>query len=507
MKHLKIIITTDIHGTLFPTNYTSKDNVENYSLARISTAIKEMRKESQHTLLLDNGDSFQGTPLLTYAIKFKPELLNPMAQGFNSLNYDYINLGNHDFNYGKDQLFKYINDNHAPLLTSNVSYQDQPLGQTQILEFEGKKIALIGVLTHYVPNWEQPDHIIDFTFNDAYQTLADEVEKVKDHVDLVIGMYHGGLERDPDTGVPTERLTGENQGYEMSHIPGLDLLLTGHQHRSFIKTINGTLITQATLKGEEFVVVDVNLETLALDAKLVPSAQYEPDETFLAPFHELQDETQDWLDQPLGRLKDGPILIEDEFEARLNKHPLVSLVNQVQMDRAQTQLASSALFNGVKGFNQDITMRDLVTTYLYPNTAVVKKVSGKVLREMLEFSAYYFTLDDDGNITYSPEFDLPKPQHYNYDMVDGVDYIIKVSNPRGERIIELTYNGKEVNDDDEFTLAVNNYRAMGGGNYRMIADSETLQEIQEDMQDTIMQYLLDHPEVVVNHRNNIKVIK
>lgn len=507
MTHLKIIVTTDIHGNIFPTNYTSKDNIENYSLARISTAIKELRQSNEHVLLLDNGDSFQGTPLLTYALKFKPEILNPTAQAFNSLNYDFINLGNHDFNYGEDHFLKFIKDNKAPLLTSNVLHNDKPVGKTQIVEFEGKKIALIGVLTHYIPNWEQPHHIVNFKFEDAYKTLASEVAKIKDQVDFVIGMYHGGLERDPISGEPTERLTGENQGYEMTSIEGLDVLFTGHQHRSFVHTLNGTIVTQSTLKGEEFITLDLNLETLEANAQLHKSSEYEADSEFLSQFEALQEETQVWLDETIGRLKDGAILIEDEFDARLNKHPLVSLVNQVQIHRANSQLASSALFNGVKGFNKDITMRDLVTTYLYPNTAVVKKVSGKTLREMLEFSANYFTIDESGEINYSPEFDLPKPQHYNYDMVDGVDYTIKVSNPRGSRIIELKYEGQDVKDTDEFTLAVNNYRAMGGGNYKMIADAETLQEIQEDMQDTIMQYFLDHPEVEVHHKDNITVIK
>ena len=507
MKHLKLIVTTDIHGTIYPTNYTSFDNVQGYGLSRISTAIKQIRQEDAHVLLLDNGDSFQGTPLLTYALKFKPELLNPMAQAFNSLNYDYINLGNHDFNYGEDQLLKFINDTDAQLLTSNVIHNGTPIGSTQIITVEGKKIALIGVLTHYIPNWEQPDNIVNFDFKDAYTTMDKEVQRVQNDVDLVIGMYHGGLEQDPITGEPTERLTGENQGYKMTSIEGLDILITGHQHRSLVETINSVIVSQSTLKGEEFIIIDIDLGTKAIDAVLHSSAHLEPDTEFLAQFATLQKETQAWLDEPIGFLKDGPVLIDDEFDARLNKHPLVSLINQVQMDRTKTQLASSAIFNGVVGFNQNITMRDLVTTYLYPNTAVVKKLTGKQLREMLEFSANYFTLDEEGNITYSPEFDVPKPQHYNYDMVDGIDYTIKVSNPRGSRIVELSYEGNPVKDDDTFTLAVNNYRAMGGGNYTMVAQAETLQEIQEDMQDTLMQYLLDNPEVTINHKDNIKVIK
>ena len=507
MKHLKLIVTTDLHGTLYPTNYTSIDNIENYSLARISTAIQKIRKTEDHVLLLDNGDAFQGTPLLTYALKYHPSLENPMAQAFNLLKYDYLNLGNHDFNYGEEQLLKFVNNNDATLLTSNVYHNGQPLGSTQIIEREGKKIALIGVLTHYIPNWEQPNHIEHFEFKDAYQSLKEQVSAVKGRVDLVIAMYHGGLEKDPHTGLATEPLTSENQGYDMTTIDGLDILITGHQHRSLIETINGVLVTQSTLKGEEFVTIDIDLETLTSRAELVVTHEIQADETFLNHFNQLQEETQLWLDKTIGFLKDGPILIEDAFQARLHKHPLVSLVNQVQIDKAKTQLASAALFDGVVGFNQEITMRDLVTTYLYPNTAIVKRIDGKSLKEMLEFSAKYFTLDSQGEISYAPEFDIPKPQHYNYDMVDGVDYTIKVSNPIGSRITSLTYQGKDVQDNDSFTIAMNNYRGMGGGNYEMIPKLETLLEIQEDMQDTVMEYFLDNPEVIIQHRDNITVIK
>ncbi len=506
MKTIKLVITSDVHGNIFPTNYTSVDNIEPYGLARISTAVKEFRKQGE-VILLDNGDSFQGTPLLTYAQKFTKQRVNPIAASFNHLNYDFINLGNHDFNYGEETLIDFINSNNAKLLTSNVKYNNEQLGHTQIIELGDKSIALIGVVTHYIPNWERPAHIEHFTFEDAYTHLNEAVQTIKDDVDLVIAMYHGGLEKDPETGVPTERLTGENQGYAMCDIEGLDLLITGHQHRSLIETINGTLITQNAFKGDEFVSIDIDLETMNMSAQLIKSAPYPADEDLLSLFSELNDKTQVWLDQDVGHLRDGAILIEDEFDARLHKHPLVSLVNQVQIDRSKAQLASAALFNGVTGFNQNITMRDLVNTYLYPNTAVVKEMSGAALREMLEFSARYFALDDEGNITSSPEFEHPKPQHYNYDMVDGVDYTIKVSNPRGERIVSLQYNGKDVQDTDTFTLCVNNYRAMGGGNYSMVAAAPTVQEIQEDMQDTIMQYLLDNPSVVVNHKDNIKVIK
>lgn len=118
-----------------------------------------------------------------------------MAQAFNSLNYDFINLGNHDFNYGEDQLLKYIHDNNAKLLTSNVLLNNNPIGSSEIIEVEGKMIGLIGVLTHYIPNWEQPDHIEHFTFKDAYESLNEEAQCIQKDCDYVIAMYNGDLKK------------------------------------------------------------------------------------------------------------------------------------------------------------------------------------------------------------------------------------------------------------------------------------------------------------------------
>nr|WP_252969008.1 metallophosphoesterase [Erysipelothrix rhusiopathiae] len=164
---LKIVVTTDVHGNIFPTNYTSRENLEDYGLARISTAVKQFRNEG-NVLLLDNGDAFQGTPLLTYAHQHAQTVTNPMAQCFNAMNYDFINLGNHDFNYGPKILNKYINENNAPLLTSNIEIEGNVPGSTQILTYEGKKIALIGVLTQYIPHWERPAHIKNMRFKKCF---------------------------------------------------------------------------------------------------------------------------------------------------------------------------------------------------------------------------------------------------------------------------------------------------------------------------------------------------
>lgn len=507
MKTLTIIATSDIHGAIFPSEYHQRDQISPLGLSRISTAIKKYR-ESGEVLLLDNGDAFQGSPLLMYYHDHPKSYPNPMAQAFNYLKYDFINLGNHDFNYGPERLLTFIHENNAPVLTSNILYQGENLGQSAVVDYDGTKIGLVGVCTHYIPNWERPEHIVSMAFEDAKKAMETEVNKIADKVDYVIGMYHGGFERDLETGKPTETLTGENQGYEMAKtIDNLDILITGHQHRSIAQNLFGKIVSQTAFKANEFAVIKLNLETGETSVKLEDAGNYEVDKDLLKLFKDLEEKTQSWLDQEIGYLKKGDLLIEDEFAARINKHPLISLINQIQMDATGAEISSNAMFNGAKGFKQSITMRDLVNTYPYPNTLVLKEISGKNLKLMLERTAEYFELDNQGEIKIADNYFEPKPQHYNYDMIDGIEYTIDVSKPHGKRIVELKRNGKNISDEDTFTIAVNNYRASGGGKYDMVKSAKTLKTFQDDMVQIMMNYFKKYPEVEVKHQNNIKIIK
>lgn len=152
-----------------------------------------------------------------------------------------------------------------------------------------------------------------------------------------------------------------------------------------------------------------------------------------------------------------------------------------------------------------IHYRDLVLNYAYPNSLIVKEMTGKVLRAYLEQCADYFIVKE-GKIAVNPLFDEPKPQHFNYDMLDGIEYTLKISNPVGQRVVELKYEGKNVQDNDVFTVAMNNYRASGGGNFNMIPECPTVMEIQRDMTEIMAEYIQDKKIVTVNHHDNIHII-
>lgn len=502
MKKTCLCITSDIHGAILSKNYADNSEVF-YGLARYSTAIKMLRNQVDEVVLFDNGDAIQGSPLLTVSNQ-DDTYTHILSSVFNHLDMTFINLGNHDFNYGESTLLRYIRDTSATLLISNVLFMDHPLGKSQVMTLaNGIRLGLIGLVTDYIPHWEKPEYIAHMQFLDPIETLKKEISLIRDQCDTIMVLYHGGIERDFNTGLPTETLTSENVGYQLCEIDGFDILITGHQHRSFVTQIKGKLVAQCGANASEFIKLELG-ENIQVSIEKMSS--FEIDRQIEPLVSLLEKQTQVWLDQPLGEIKDISLLITDGFIARLHKHPLVSFINQVQRETTGAQLSATALFNNAKGFDLFITMRDLVSTYVYPNTLVVKKMSGKDLKLMIELCANYFDIEND-EIVVSEEYTYPKIQHFNYDIIDGIDYTLKISNPRGSRLISCLYQGKEIADDDIFTIAMNNYRAVGGGDFEMVARSETVLDTNRDMVEILAEYIQNNSPVTVNHQENIHVIK
>lgn len=503
MTHIKLLCTTDLHSYIYPYRY-SDNKVANLGLAKLSAKINALKDEN--TLVLDNGDVLQGSSLSFYHYAKEKDQLHPMVNAFNYMQYDYINIGNHDFNYGTEDTFKFINNVKAPCITSNFLYKGEPVGPTYVVRTlpNRKKIALFGLVTKYIPNWELPEHIKDCEFLDPVEVAKKTVELIKkfEKVDYIVCLYHGGMERDFDGNI-LEPLTGENQGYELTKIDGLDILLSGHQHKDIAGFCNGTLVLQSIFNGVSMEYVDIDCDTNEISYEIIHAGD-EVDENLLKVMDDVNNRTQKWLDEPLGKTT-MDLKVIDEHEGRVHKHPIVSLINQIQLDKSNADITATALFNDATGFNEVITMRDVVSTYMFPNTLFVKKINGRQLKEFLEKSANFFEVKN-GVIGVAPDYDYPKPMHFNYDMVDGIEYTIKAGNPRGNRIFDMMYKGKPVTDDMEFTFALNNYRANGGGDYFMMQECELLKEFPEDMVEIVATYIMNHPVLEVNHKENIKVI-
>ncbi|HFK1434039.1 TPA: bifunctional UDP-sugar hydrolase/5'-nucleotidase, partial [Bacillus cereus] len=371
--------------------------------------------------------------------------------------------------------------------------------------------------THYIPNWEQPNHIKDLQFKDALETTQNWVSYIHEHEkpDLLVVAYHGGFERNLQTGVPTEVLTGENQGYAMCHeIEGIDILLTGHQHREIAHTvINGVTILQTGCNGQSIGKITVTFEKTEQKwvkkesySQLLPVQGIAEDQHILSLVADYEEKTQNWLDQPIGLIY-GDMQISDAMQTRLQDHPFIEFINKIQMDIANVSISCTSLFHNTSpGFPKYVTMRDIVSNYIYPNTLQVIRITGADIKDALELSASYFTLHADGSIIVNPTFLEPKPQHYNYDMWEGISYVLNISKPIGARVESLQHKGAPLNMNEEYDVVMNNYRASGGGNFFMFQNKPVIKDIPTDMSELIANYILKHKKIEATVNNNWKVI-
>lgn len=505
MKRIRIIATSDVHGTVLPTQYSNGLSI-NQGIARLSTLIQSLR--DGNTLLVDNGDAIQGSPLTRHHYRFYPAEINPMTKAMKQLKYDYINLGNHDFNYGQEALNLHLEQLGVPCLCANVKKGGIPFGVSYAVQtVDDVKLAFFGIVTSYTPNWESKENIEGLEFMDAYESAKKTVEYLKkfEQPDYIICLYHGGFERDLTTGELLEEDRGENQGYRiLKEIRDIDILISGHQHRSLSGKLFNTIYTQTMDKGKEVALIDIYPENHHIESHILQN-DMKADPQFESLIEKEEEETQQWLDTVVGESK-VDLSIQDTFKTRLEKAPIVTFINKIQMETTGAQLASSSIYDGAIGFGKTITMRDIVSTYIYDNTVVVKELTGKQLKEYLEKCASYWTLKGN-DIQISPNFIYPKLMHYNYDMVDGIDYTIDLSMPVGERITQLIYQGNDIQPEDHFTIALNSYRAAGGGDFDMIKDAKVIQNQGIDFTDLVSNYLEKNPCIDFTPYQNIHLIK
>lgn len=514
-----ILVTSDLHGSFSSASYRTQEEISS-GLARLSVLIKQQRLEEPSLLLIDNGDIMQGSPLTYYAASLKPEDHNPAVAALNLLQYDAAVVGNHEFNYGQSYLRQAVEASDFPWLSAGImdSATGEPaFGRPYFIRYCGDvKVAVLGVTTHYIPNWEHPDHIEGLVFEDALETVRAWVPRIREEAgpDLMVVAYHGGLERDPVTGEETETYTGENQGYAMCmEVEGIDMLITGHQHRELIADIGGVTVIQPGCNGQalgkleiRFELVEGRWSIIEKNAELLhPDESLPRDPNLLKALEPWEKETQLWLDEKLGWVE-GDLSIRDPFTLRTRDHPFIELVNRVQMLAAGVDISCTALLSeDTQGFGSLITMRDILTNFIYPNTLSVVELSGQDIRDALEKSASYFELRPDGSLGVSRCFTEPKAQHYNYDMWEGIEYEIDAAKPIGERVVNLRYQGTALCSEQVYAVVMNNYRATGGGEYVMFKNKRIVREITVPVSELMADYIREQGTIYAACDDNWRV--
>lgn len=508
-----ILATSDLHGYLFPTDYIEPSKEKALGLFKIATLIRsEKEKADGPVILIDNGDYIQGSPLTQY-IEENEKSPETLISVLNELEYDVGIIGNHEFNYGLDYLKKGIEAANYPVLSANILEKGEYLadGPVFYLEKSGVKIGVLGLTTQYIPHWEHPENIENLEFFSAVETAKEWAPKIREKADLVIVAYHGGMESDFISGRPTETHTGENEGYKLlTEVPGIDVLITGHQHRKIAEIVNGIPLIQPGQRGEHLgkivLEIDAKNKISKSEVELLSVKDASVDVRLYNKYKPIQRAVNNWLDEVIGQT-DGDMTITNPAQARLVEHPYVEFINRVQLYYGKADISLTALFsNHVTGYNKEITIRDVLTNYPYPNTLAVIKVTGEELRQALEQTAEYFIVNDKNQIAVNPKFLKIKPQPYNYDMYEGIEYIIDVGKEVGNRIVHLQYQGRDIQPTDEFELVTNQYRAVGGGNYTMFEGKEFIREITIPMNELILAYIRENKMIQSSVNHNFKVI-
>jgi 2',3'-cyclic-nucleotide 2'-phosphodiesterase / 3'-nucleotidase len=517
-RRLQIVIlgTTDLHGNLFPIDYYT-DKKDNRGLAKVATLIKQVRKDNEHVVLIDSGDTIQGTPLAYYHNKKNNQPPDPMMLSMNALRYDTMTVGNHEYNFGLKVLEKARSEANFPWLSANTYNKDTNETHYKpylIKDVAGVRIGILGLTTPGIPNWENVPNYAGLEFHEPLVEAKKWVPimREKEHADLVVIAMHMGIEEDLRTGeINPGQVPNENQAVAIAkQVPGVDLIFMGHTHRDVPSLyINGVLITQANHWGRHLACADVYLENdankwrvYAKSARTIPvDDKVEADAEILKIGEPYNRETQAWLAQAIGE----SAAELSAAEARFKDTAILDLIQRVELEAGKADVSMAAVFNPqariAKG---QVTVRDIAGLYVYENTLVVMEVTGQQLKEALEHSAKYFKPYEPGK---SPaELVNEKIPTYNFDIAEGVTYELNIRKPIGQRIEKLQFQGKPLAPTQKLRLATNNYRVNGGGGYTMYKGAPVVYRSSEEIRELIIDWVERHKTIPTEPTNNWKLV-
>ena len=459
MKSLRIIATSDLHGKFVPWDYALDEESRSGSVAQLSSAVAQYRNEN--TLLVDGGDTIQDNEADIFA---HSEGVHPMVQAVNALNYDVWVTGNHEYNYGMDVVKKTIADMQCAVLTGNVYDESgEPVADGYaIFDRDGVRVAVIGMVTPNIARWD-PVNLAGCTVTDPLEETRKIIDAIHGQYDVLVGVFHMSL--DNEYGVPNSGVTDI-----LNACPEFDVMVSAHAHKQIAgEEINGVLVVQNKNMAQTMSVIDLELEqddggwkVVQKTSESIAIADYEPDPLIVQLLAEYDELAREEAEQVIGELAEGPLAEEDEIpgiaEGRIRDSAVIELINSVQMYYTGAEVSATALFSSQANIQPGkIRKCDASLIYKYTNTLYKLHMTGAQLRKYMEWSASYYNTFHPGDLTISFNENIPE---YNYDMFDGVNYEINVANEPGSRIENLTWpDGTPVEDEDEFDIAVNNYRA------------------------------------------------
>ncbi|PGV84360.1 bifunctional 2',3'-cyclic-nucleotide 2'-phosphodiesterase/3'-nucleotidase [Bacillus thuringiensis] len=554
---LRILETSDIHVNLMNYDYYQTKTDNKVGLVQTATLVNKAREEAKNSVLFDDGDALQGTPLGDYVankIKDKdsknpvdPNYVHPLYRVMNLMKYDVISLGNHEFNYGLDYLKSVIKKTKFPVINSNVyiddhdgndendkHYFDKPyhIFEKEVVDESGQKqkvkIGVMGFVPPQVMNWDKANLEGKVKAKDIVQTAKKLVPEMKAQgADIIVALAHSGVDK-----------SGYNEGMEnasfylATEVPGVDAVLMGHSHTEVKDIFNGVPVVMPGVFGSNLGIIDMQLKKVngkwevqkeQSKPQLRPIVNNEgnvgPDQTLVNEIKDEHEKTIEYVNTAVGKTT-API---NSYFSLVQDDPSVQIVTNAQKWYVEQELkkpeyekikdipvlSAGAPFkaggrNGATYYTDipagTLAIKNVADLYVYPNTLYAVKVNGAQVKEWLEMSAGQFNqIYPEKKTEEQPLVNIGYPT-YNFDILDGLKYEIDVTQPakydkdgkivnaNTNRIVNMTYEGKPVADDQKFIVATNNYRGSSQ-TFPGVSEGEVVYQSQDETRQIIVKYM------------------
>ena len=469
--NIKLLGTSDVHGRIVPWSYGADIEDKSGSYAQIATYVKDVRKNNKNVVLVEVGDAIQDNQIDVFAKDKKYYKDHPIPKVLNEMNYDIFVLGNHEFNFGMKALDEILKDIKAKKLTANFYYKKNDkryIDATTIIEKDGVKLGIIGLSTPMSAKFEEDTgNLKDMKFTSPTEEARTQVEKLKAKgVDAIIAVTHMGIDNEnniPDTGMRDV----------INAVDGIDVVIAGHMHKDVpSETIKNTLITEphryGTVVSEVDLTFDINdkkeVKLVKKESKTVPVKALEADKKIVEIYKPYHEKLRELNNVVIGQTENEMVPQETKHgvSAAFSKDTgLSSFINDVEQHYSGADVVTFSFDHQKARMDKgDIKKKDIIFNYRYAGGDVtVYELTGKQLKEYMEWSANYFDTIQPGDTEYRYNAERKKSKYVTYDIFGGVNYKIDLRNPKGSKIVDLTLaDGKPVTDDMKLKVGMNSYR-------------------------------------------------